>query len=826
MGLMRKISVYILGVLLVAVSCVNEQNFGVTASFGDEVKFSAEMGQSVATKTLYGADSPDAIKVKWVNGDKVKIFGTTCAVQESDYVISVEGKNTPNSDDGKNTADGLTKTGEAGVQWGTAESSDFIAIYPSDKAEFTQNGNDVTVLSTIPSEQNYVFTSSASDNGNRWEGTNYSTDRNNPTMGDAIMYAYTSAKKSDTSVPLTFNPLTTVLKFRFMGYEYGSELVDGETIYVQSITVTAPEVEDDTYAISGDFRIGFSNGKPVVEPAGNNSNTITLTTMLPNGLYLPITAGEAVDFNVFTVPLDGQNIGGSVKREENLIKTDAEGKQIAVKRFSCEYPWKITINTQGHGSFTYTTIPNDERINNLLVGSTLEIDPYALVPGKIHKIKVPEILVDKAVNWNPENWITQIPPPVYVSELSLPGSWYSVLSAYQNNTDLTVQYNAGIRAFNLDCRLSYGDVNTTATQGRGDLRLVVAGTDVFTGLTGTTLNPGDLVIDKLKTIASLIPDDEFVVVVLTIAEKPLSRSGIFDDYSFGTVDPSQVIPAIKKMLEENANDLSLYTGEFSSMTTIDDVLGSMIVKINTNNSTISKYSYPDCSLVSFASMAMSAWNTTSDNITDLTSDYYTKMQTEPMYWGNTATDLTYYYHQAQRTTSGENTYDESGNLIGTNYSTTYQVSGVPTMQMRKDAVKDIISKSKAIYDAGSHNGWFQLGLGGYKKNSDNDDDENSHHIVANAMNGYVNDLILAKMDSDPSPVGIVLMNHCTADRNVIDQEGNSSVIKNDGIDLVKSIIAMNGKFYLNRLGANETTAGTLSQDLDVNAPAYVGPDAF
>jgi hypothetical protein len=204
-------------------------------------------------------------------------------------------------------------------------------------------------------------------------------------------------------------------------------------------------------------------------------------------------------------------------------------------------------------------------------------------------------------------------------------------------------------------------------------------------------------------------------------------------------------------------------------------------------------------------MAMSTWNTGSDNITDIASDYYTKMQTAPIYWGNTQTDLTYYYHQAQRTTTGVNSYDQNGNLVGTDYSTTYQVSGVPTLQMRKDAIKDIVDRSKSIYDAGSHNGWFQLGIGGYTKNNDYAD--NSQSDVADALNGYVNDLILNKMDTDPSPVGIVLMNHCTADRIVTDENGVQSVIENDGIDLVKSIIAMNGKFYLNRLGNDVITGG-------------------
>ena len=218
-------------------------------------------------------------------------------------------------------------------------------------------------------------------------------------------------------------------------------------------------------------------------------------------------------------------------------------------------------------------------------------------------------------------------------------------------------------------------------------------------------------------------------------------------------------------------------------------------------------------------MAMADYNNTTDNITDLSSDYYTKMQKAQMYWGNTTTDLTYYYHQAQRTTSGVNSYDDTGAISGTDYSSTYQVAGVPTLQMRKDAIKNIVDKSTEIYDASTHNGWFQLGIGGYTKDSDSA--SNSQSDVATELNGYVQTLIKQKMESDPSPVGIVLMNHAT------DENGN-------GIQLVKDIVNMNGKFYLKRAGGDVITGDgdgtdtTNPQAVPSSNAAYalVGEDAF
>ena len=829
MGLMRKISVYILGVLLVAaVSCVNEQNFDVIPSAGDEVKFAAEMGESVATKTLYGADDPDAIMVKWVNGDKIKIFGTTCAVQEADYVVSVDGVNTPNVDDGKNIADGLTKTGEAGVQWGTADVSDFIAIYPSDKAEFKQNGTTVSVKSTIPSEQNYVFTPLDENVVNRhWEGTNFSTDRNNPTMGDAIMYAYTSANKSDSTVPLAFNPLTTVLKFRFMGYEYGSELADDETISVQSITVTAPE----EYAISGDFNISFSDGAPDVKTAGNNSNSITLNTMLPDGLYLKMQRGDVVDFNVFTIPLVG-NIGGDITRLENVEKKDAEGntitdeqgKAIMVSKYTCEYPWTITIKTASHGSFKYTTIPNHSDINKLDVGEKLEVEPYALAPGKIHKIKVPQIIVDKKVVWNPENWITQVPPPVYISELSVPGAWYCFDADYQNSTDLSELYGAGIRAFNIDCRIAKESTTTGAIKTAwsdsdypNNAYLACAGTEYAWGFSNVQyLRKGTEVKDAVVDLVELAKANpkEYIVIVFSFAEKPHTNSS---GTRFGSVNPVWIMTELNEILNTSGIKEYLYTGLHSG-TAIEDITNrqadgyvkNVIVKINhcTDNfysNSIYSGILPAGLMGSFGSMSsLSTYNTASDNITDIAglhnetkyADYFTTMRFDDIYNGDDKTDMIYCYHQAQYTTSSQ-----ARGQKGT---------GNPSLGMRMDAIDSLIVKSKSVYENTVHNHWFQMGIGG---SLDGDDPAG----VSSVLNPYLNTQIQKKMNIDPSPVGIVLMNHCTV------EDDNKQV----GIDLVNSIIEMNGKFYLNRRGNDVTTGGgTSAQELDTKAAAYVGPDAF
>lgn len=816
-----------MGVVCLMASCAQEKfDSTIIPTPGEEVRFSASVNEGPQTRTLYGADAADSIIVKWVNGDTISVFGTTGGKQQAKYTVLAEtaSSNTPNVNDGQVYADDLQKTAINGVQWGEEETANFTAIYPSLGSSFPKDGQ---IKATINATQNYVFPADpiadkltgVDVDGNTakidlWEGTHFGNNASSPTMQNAIMYARTEGVKNGDTVNLLFKPFATVLKFRFMGF---NSSLSNPTIHVQSITVTAPT----GYAIAGDFTLdvtgSYDEATATATAAGNNSNTITLNTILPGGTYLPLKKHQAVDFNVFTIPLDNLKMGGAVTKET------VNGKAT----YTCEHPWKITIQTAQHGTFTYNVIPNVNGITGFADGK-YDAASFTLAKGQIHKVKVPQLTVNGTIEWDYSKWIKQIPKPVYLSELSMPGTWYSAHSDYQNTTDLTLQYNAGIRAFNIDCRLTWeSEGGEKIKEGSWfnpsyrdpELYLVVAGSD-GSGTAGSNYHYGDLVLDKLKTIAGLIPEDEYVVVVLTIAEKPLTRNPLLGDTIVsGYVDPAQVLPAITDMLNKNATVLKLYTSKISKDTTIENVLGHMIVKINTNNSTIGSYTYPTSSLVSFASMAMSDYNTTSDNITDLASDYYTKMQTASMYWGNAATDLTYYYHQAQRTTSGVNSYDDTGAISGTNYGSTYQVEGVPTLQMRKDAIKDIVDKSTEIYNSSTHNGWFQLGIGGYTK--DNDYANNSQSAVATELNTYVQTLIQEKMESDPSPVGIVLMNHAT------DANGN-------GIQLVKDIVNMNGKFYLKRAGGDVITGdgngtdSTNPQAVPTSNGAYavVGEDAF
>lgn len=707
---MKKNVLYIITIIALLASCSEEQIEQVSPLKGQDVKFTASLSDKNGSRTLYGPESDNSIRVNWVHGDNITVYGVDCGVKQGKYAVDTKGNA------GQNYASNLNKLGAAGVQWGTATTSDFYAVYPAVEGAFVSNTDGtITVTTQVAQNQKNKFTLVE----NTWVGTPYVDDLENPSMSNALMYAYTpDAKSSENNgiVNLTFKPFSTVLKFKLNGWEVKNGMTDDvgsvAVVTVNKITIKAP------VPVVGECVFTFVDGTPTV-----SGGEYTDIVIYPNQLLLE--QGQSVEFNAFAIP-------------QEYIKPFSE-------------PWTVIVETD-YGTYNYSIAPSADA---------------TLAEGQIHKINIPNIQINQgAVDLKPSEWIKWIPRNVYLSELSLPGAWYATNSDYQSTTDLSEQYAAGIRAFNIDCRMSpssydNGFMGIGATYG--PLQLVCAGTDKWS--TGGTvlgnLTPGTTVKDALTTIANQIKGDEYVVVVLTIAEKPLTSSGTA--HGGATVDPSVVLPEIYSVLKNNAASLKLYTSKITSNTTVNDVLNHMIVKVNINTTKDKFSTYGNgYALISEGSMASET-----DYIKDpIVKGNFTSMNTVDMCWGNEATDLKFYYHQAQLTTNSESTTDGTG---------------TPSFGDRKAAIDNIIEQSATIYANNLHNGWYQLGIGGYIKPSNTED----RATVASTLNPYVLTKVNAKLESNPSPIGIVLMNFCT---------------NNDysSVDLTNAIIKMNTKFHLNR----------------------------
>ncbi len=761
-------SIICLGLLLV--SCMDEVpgDKPTIAAPGDAVQFVAGL-KNVDTKTIYGDENADgkSIKVNWVKNDLVSIYGSEALEgrQQGTYKVT-----SVNEQNGYSYAGELEMQGTHGVQWG-AESSMFYAVYPSTSGNFTNDGNGgVKVPMTINAIQSNFFTYS----GGVWRGTQ-GTSPDDQTMVDAIMYACSDGKvSSGSTVSLQFKPFSTVLKFTLNGVGTENGATTQTKVYINEIQLTAPSGN-----ICGTFPMAIASSGTAsadVTPANmtNASNKIIIkpysdryaaSGTVDNNIY--VSAEDKIEFSVFTIPQTGLNLHG----------------------------WKVTIVTS-HGTRTFTI--------NSPTGTNAQ-----LLAGQIHKVNVPVLdNLEDDFQFNPGEWISQLPPAVYLSELSLPGSWYSTNTedAYQvvsnGSTNLEGQYAAGIRAFNIDCRLSlaagldmdnaFGNITTGGWLQEvcdyrtkesishfydGKLELVCAGTEkeeterymlVANRPTGKMTSIGKTVEQAMIELGELItrPEntDEFIEVIISVSEKVKDHDGRAAQvpyYTYGTINPRMVLEAIAYVLNKDSVKKYLYKDHITEDTTIEDVLGKIVVKVNMNTSNEKILSYGLTSGAvndNFsAPMMLSMGSMATENSGDIVAGNFISYNSEEapkMICGLDYKEGTLRYHNHQANGTGQN--------------------GQPTAAQRQNIVKEIMNVAASNYSATPHiRAWYQLGIGG----SYNGDYER----LAEDMNSFMYMEVMKKMGysfnnngslvtddsgnpvvgaTNITPVGIVLMNRC------------------------------------------------------------------
>lgn len=763
---MKRNFIYLIGVVCMMTSCLRGIDTPNPLK-GNEVLFSATL-DGAQTKTLYGEQVGNGVKVNWVHNDLITIFGSECtAVSQAEYkvaTVTIDDKGNEIPATGMNSASYLSKTGAAGVQWGGKSESDFYAIYPSvGENQFTKTEDGASVLTHIRPIQRNVFT--YNKDRNCWEGTPYDQDKTNLSMVDAVMCAGTHASASGdgTAINLKFNPLTTVLKFKFGGFNYSTNLDFGQTtvLSIKSIKLQAPP----SVSIAGNFNLEmelknddiYTTATPQVEKDGKIQNEITI---LPN--YLPLSTGQAVEFCVYTIPQDGLKLGFN----EDLDL------------------WKVTFETSVGKSFTYKLRPSS--------GTS------TLLAGAIHNITVPskEISIDGTLSEHKPNWVVKIPRNVYISELSLPGAWYCNEAMYTGQDtngsleeNLVELYQGGIRAFHINCCVYNGELRCAGSNG------AVRDAKVF---------------DILKQLNSLIEpkDFEYIVVVLSIAEKVSNANA--------SIVPSAVIPKINEMLS-SAELTNLHRDKITSNTVVGDVSGKMLVLVNSNTSNfIQHYDEVDeiqgASLIAEASLSLSG---NADN--GIIAGKFDSMQSSHLYWGSDdKTGLSYHYHHCQGTkdTSYDGLLELFINGLIEMWSGGYDH---PTLSDREQAISSIIAESDDIYKNGNHNAWYMMGIGGYLIQYDNavgdwleerlgeDGLVGNTTKIADDLNSYLLERINNKLRNVegfyPSPVGIVLMNHPLKSEY-------------DGPQLVEAIMNMNAAFVLEQDPQGDYRTGDQMLDLD------------
>lgn len=723
---MKKIHNYIMLFVMAfaVVSCADDEiienkDFGKP---GEEVQFGLSLEKS---RTIYGPENTTAnnFPIYWSEGDKVLVASPQCGNRgQAEYSVTPE--------PGQNFAKELTRTGEYGVQWGNTATADFYSIYPSKNASWsTVAESNVTAKLNIASDQeaNLVL-----------NGTTYSA----ADMDNVIMYARTAGVENGKTVNLQYNPYSTTLEFEVAVGPVGSNNTYGSA-KVMSMTLEAPEGTN----ITGDFTLKFNgSNEPTIEAAGNNGDKITME---------------------FTTQ--------PVLNKDNSLK--AKMSLIPLSGVTSLTGWKVSITVlEGNETTakTYTKTLTPTEVN----------DKSDLVPGQIHKIKLPKLTPSAAWTYSLSSWITSLYDykNIYLTELSIPGAWYAGAptdDGYQATTSMSTLWNAGIRAFAVECRtatvstglLQFG--NRVVISGTGQNGILGFGKDVYVG--------GDEISSLISSIATSIPEDEFGVLVLSYADG--GEGGHRDE------DHAYFINGVKTEIANSGAD-NIYDEEITKETTISDVLGKLIIKINVDDKlTKSSYNNDMNALISYNPF-----------LQQLTSVDYTIPLFSQMYWKtwddtykkysttSNSTDFLWCFSSANRTRVNSNT-DTS----------------IPSYAQRQTALKGMIQHSKDISENSSHNVWFYFNAGGTEAiDSETDTEAADAQNFAKNMNPWLLEVIKLKanggtdtngvlgtagtyVESDPSPLGIVMFNQCTGDNNTY-----------HGEDIIKEIIEMNNKFKLQR----------------------------
>lgn len=717
---MKKIFNYItlLVVAFAFAGCTNDDIDAQSAGgyVGDDVQFGLSFAKS---RTIYGPEEvvkneaqaiiSRSYPIYWSENDKVKIYSPDCPAphNNAEYIVKPVAS--------QSYAESLTKTGSYGVQWGQ-NSAKFYSVYPSTNASLQTENNNVTAKMNIGATQTANVLLNIEDN----VGVYYVADMNN-----VIMYAQTDAIAPGDVVNLQYKPFSTVLEFEISATGTGTALVN-------SLKLEANE------PIVGDFTLTFNGGKPTVAPAGNNGNTLTM--------------------------------GFAVKPELNSDNsTNSSVKNSTMRVKMCLMP-KSGVQNINNWKLTIVTLEGGEEKTHVKTFSGTS----ALVPGKIHKVKLPTITANQKWEYKPEVWMQQLPEykTIYLSELSIPGAWYAGGKGYQSQKDADTPqpiadlWNAGVRAFGVECRTSSSRFNTN------NMYVGVSGTG-SKALASNRYVDANKLSDIIKDVANKASNsNEFAVIVVNYA---YGGSGGYrdEDYKFFLNGVQSAITS------SGANNV---LSNITKDTPISDVINKVIVKINVD------------SRVSYAASGVNAMFSVAPLAQDLSND--------KVYFS----DLSY-----GSWTAGKNSYTDNPTITADSYLWCFSsanrtqldtgtATNIPSYSQRKAQLNAMMEHSRQIYDSSTHNVWFYFNCGGTEATSlIVDTDADNAKAFAGVMNPWLKKIIDLKtyggtkevvnedgstssfiVSSDPSPLGIVMFNYCTDETY-------------QGPAIIKSIIEMNNK---------------------------------
>ena len=752
---MRKI-VYSLGaiVLLFMGSCQDDavvENQVVPAQTGDEITFGSSLVDTeIGARTIYGDEPIDgAYPVEWEDGDQISIY-----CPEAAQTKLVKYKVTPDETNAS-TSSLVTKINEdeAGLQWGTEETHHFSAFYPGDKIIESVEGK---LRAEIPVEQAPVGWKKET---NEAGGTTYTGIAN---TDYAFMWAYNTHDKSDGSdVALVFKPWVTILDVEINGPANQGEAIKMSSVQIRSLS---------NETLNGEFLIDFNpvedneSNYPTYEEYGNPNAT-------RSQISIQLYANEIKSENGQTEPF-------------NDFITLSHNDKIVVRFYLL--PKDVNYDTSGEGR-------NDLQVrvtpyNSAVLTRTLNAQGGTQTGG-ILAHKVNKVILPSVSQTGPNYWMSSLDPNIYVTELSLPGSKMSYQTAenvsgrdavYYQDLSIADQVTNGIRAFQIQTAST-----NTASWYSGDASDQVLYMTVAGNKTNTRFK--DIVAEiatGLKTAEAAGKNQEYAFILLTASLSECDAYGPLRDRTAGNL---AWMDAIRNELAEMAADeetYRLYTGEITPTTTIDDVKGHIIIKVNYNDDNMGNHlSENDRIPAMFAK-----WGVFDDVSTPFTET--SAYAINSMRWGTSHNvnngALQWFYHEATsvgyNNNGGEETYDQK---IGN--------------------IEDMWNRSVGYYNSNSdHSMWFLNDLGGSYVNGGYSSGESRSGVDAwtQEVGPYATRLLQNR--TEDATLGIVLINYANPEN---DYSGN----------LIQTIINNNFSFQLRTSGSSSQSTYNASYSKGGNA---------
>lgn len=512
------------------------------AQTGDEITFgSALTDVDTQTRTIYGDEPVDgAYPVTWEDGDQIAIY---CPEASNGNMVYY--KVTPDGKDASHSS-AVTKVNpdKAGLQWGQAEEHHFSAFYPADRIVGLKNGK---ITAEIPVEQTPLsWKSTSNDTG----GTTYTGVAN---TDYAFMWAYNTHNKSDGGdVALNFKPWVTILDVEINGPE-----TDGAAIKMSSVQLVSTTGE----TLNGQFTMDFTaveNDRaayPTYEQAGEPHATRSMITIQlydqslngGKGDFMTLKHGDKIVVRFYLLPKD-TNYDTSARQDLQLRVTP--------------YNSAVLVRTL-----------------NAAAGSDEGTQSGGILAHKVNKVILPS--VSKTGH---NYWMSSLDPNIYVTELSLPGSRMSSLTEangastiYQDQT-ISEQFTNGVRAFYF--QTGYHNDGGEGVWRPTDYNLYLAVNNRRLNRLRTYIQD---IADGLAAAEKAGRNQEFAFVLLSYSESASDDDLIGKDRNWMT--------AVEEELKEMGNESQyrLYTEEITPNTTIDDVKGKIIIKVNYNDQGMGNY---------------------------------------------------------------------------------------------------------------------------------------------------------------------------------------------------------------------------------------------